>query len=102
MNPTFQMIICANELPNTTEDNEATRRRYRNVPFESTFKSEDRIEAERKEQHLLIETGKLNKEDVNPHIYIVDPTLKKRIHELSCEFMNVLLDYYKNYKKTGF
>ena len=44
INPTFQMIICANELPNTTEDNEATRRRYRNVPFESTFKSEDRIE----------------------------------------------------------
>ena len=59
------MIICANELPNTTEDNEATRRRYRNVPFESTFKSEDRIEEERKEQRLLIESGKMNKEDEN-------------------------------------
>ena len=52
------MIICGNELPNTTEDNEATRRKYRNVPFESTFKSEDRIEEERKEQRLLIESGK--------------------------------------------
>ena len=79
--PTFQVVICLNNLPKLSTVDGGTKRRVRNIPFESKFV--DNVDDEKWEKL----------QNVNE----IDRSLKQKIPSMGPTFMRILLDQYVIY-----
>ena len=77
--PMFKVFILCNFLPNVEEDDYGIWRRIRSIKFKSKFVDNPTKDNE----------------------YKIDLSLNEKIKEWRCGFMNILLDYYKIYRKEG-
>jgi len=84
--PQWKLVVCSNSLPPVSSDDGGTRRRIRNIPFESKF----------------VDNPKDKKWKDMEHVYKIDYTLKTVLKHYSIVFMHKLIHYYcTKYKKYG-
>ena len=79
--PTFQVVICMNRLPTLTTVDGGTRRRVRNIPFESKF-----VDNATDEKWKNLGT-----------VFEIDRDLKMQIPFMGAALMRILFDRYKHY-----
>jgi len=82
--PQWHLIICANKLPRVSTDDGGTRRRIRNIPFESKFVED------------------IDAFDTIPNVYRIDYELKSKLPSYKLVFMKLLIQYYDIYKKNRY
>lgn len=86
--PHWKLIVCANKLPPVSSDDGGTRRRLRNIPFESKFVED-------------IHDPKWQTSMCGGHVYPINYSLKSKIHKYKMPLMYMLIQGYKRYKNSG-
>jgi len=89
--PQFKPFLLCNQLPSIKSDDDGTWRRLKVIPFNSKFLMPDDF---KKKKELTI--NKLPK-----NYYIADMYLSEKIPEWKQMFMGMLINYYREYKKSG-
>jgi P4 family phage/plasmid primase-like protien len=79
--PEWKIIVCANKLPNLSQEDGGVYRRIRNVPFLSKFVEN-------------VEDPQWSK---MRNVYQIDYNLKIKLEQLKMPLMNKLIDYYNRY-----
>jgi P4 family phage/plasmid primase-like protien len=79
--PQFKMVFCCNHLPSLPPDDDGTWRRISVVEFKARF----------------VDTPDPN----NPFEFKKDTHLTEKLYSWKEAFMYILLEYYKDYRKTG-
>jgi len=79
--PQFKMILCCNHLPTVPSDDGGTWRRIRVVEFTSKFCE--------------------NPNPENPNEFKADIELSNRFDDWKEHFMGLLIEYYKEYRRSG-
>lgn len=83
--PQWKLVVCANKLPSVSSDDGGTRRRLRNVPFESKFVDDPRDPKW---------VGMCN-------VFRIDYHLKSKLDKLRIPFIHKLLEAYHRYIQMG-
>lgn len=83
--PEWHLVICANTLPPVSSDDGGTKRRVRNIPFESKF----------------VDNPNDPKWKGCENMYKINYNLKDRLKHYRLPFMKILLEYYEVYRRTG-
>ena len=80
--PTFQIVICMNKLPTLSTVDGGTRRRVRNVPFESKF---------------VDDADDVKWRSYAGKVFEIDRNLKTQIPFMGAALMRILLNHYNIY-----
>lgn len=83
--PHWHIVVCANALPPVSSDDGGTRRRIRNIPFDSKY----------------VENPQDPKWKNMKNIYKIDYELKERIKNYKMAMMYILIKYHIKYNNNG-